>query len=299
MTTPEMDIPPMTQQELDIFDLRTLIRVVWRAKWLIGGCAIGMAIVVFSLTFLLTPYYRVTTVVADASEAGGGAGLLSALGQIGSLASLAGVGLNEEVRASDEALAVLSSDDFIDGFISRHGLMPVLYADQWDAKSGTWTTEKENEPTIGKAIRYFRTLMTVSTDRRTQLISVSIDWKDRALVENWGRALIEDINAEMQGRALRRAQIHIQYLRKQLDLEASIETRQAVGRLLEAQLKQEMLASVSTDYVFKVVSRGRRPESDRFVRPRRALLAALGFILGSGLGVIAAFIRLEKSPKPS
>ena len=86
-------------------------------------------------------------------------------------------------------------------------------------------------------------------------------------------------------------------MRQQIDVEGSVETRQAVGRLLEAQLKQEMLASVSRDYVFKVVSPGRAPDPDRFVRPRRMLLAAIGFLFGSGLGVLLAFIRINRVSK--
>lgn len=287
----------MKEEELNYFDLPTLIRVVWRAKWLVSVSAIAMAGGIFALTYLITPQYRVTTVVADASEPGGSAGLASALGQLGSLASLAGVGLTSEVRASDEALAVLESDDFLDRFITRNGLLPVLYANQWDAKSKAWTSKKGKEPTVGKAIQYFRSLITVNRDRRTSLISVSVDWKSRSLAQVWCLRLIDDLNAEMQDRALRRAREHIEFLRKQIEIEDNIETRQAVGRLLEVQLKQEMLASVSKDYVFKVVSAGRQPEIDRYVRPRRLLLAAAGFLFGSGLGVLAAFVRLNRFRK--
>ena len=285
-------------QDLDFFDLRTLIRVVWRARYIVAGCALGMAIAAYSVTYLMTPYYRVTTVVADASDPSGSAGLMSALGQLGSLASLAGVGgLAGEVRASDEALAVLTSDDFLDRFMTAHGLIPVLYAKQWDAEKKAWDPEKGRPPTHGSAVRYFRGLITTSRDRRTSLITVSVDWKDRVLAARWCHGLIQDLNAEMQNRALSRAREHIKYLRQQIDVEGSVETRQAVGRLLEAQLKQEMLASVSRDYVFKVVSPGRAPDPDRFVRPRRMLLAAIGFLFGSGLGVLLAFIRINRVSK--
>jgi len=287
----------MKEADFKFFDLPTLIGVVWRAKWLVAICSLGMSVAVYALTYLITPQYRVTTVVADASEPGGSAGMMSALGQLGSLASLAGFGLTSEVRSSDEGLAVLDSDEFLDRFISRHNVMPVLYQNQWDAKKQSWTSERGKEPTIGKAIRLFRTLITVGRDRRTLLISVSVEWKDRATAEMWCGRLIEDLNAEMQGRALQRAREDIDYLRKHIEIENNIETRQAVGRLLEAQLKQEMLASVSKDYVFKIVSHGRQPEADRFVRPRRMLMAAVGFLFGSGLGVLAAFVLFDRSRK--
>ena len=182
-----------------------------------------MAIAAYSVSHLMTPFYRVTTVVADASDTSGNAGLLSALGQLGSLASLAGVGgLASEVRASDEALAVLTSDDFLDRFVTAHGLMPVLYAKKWDAKNKVWTTKNGKPPTIGATVRYLRGLIITSRDRRTSLISVSVDWQDRELAARWCQMLINDLNAEMQNRAAVRSREHIQYLRKQIEVEAAL-----------------------------------------------------------------------------
>jgi uncharacterized protein involved in exopolysaccharide biosynthesis len=286
----------MKGDELNFFDLRTLACVVWRAKYLVAICAVSLTVGAFAASYLMTPFYRVTTVVADASEPGGNAGMLSALGQLGSLASLAGIGLESEVRASDEATAVLISDDFLTGFILRHELMPVLYDKQWDSRNGTWNEAEGKPPTMGMAIRYLRSLMTISKDRKTQLISVSVDWKNRNLASRWCDLLIADVNAEMQSRSLARARDRIMYLRKQLEVEASVETRQAVARLLEVQLKQEMLASVSTDFVFKTVSVGVPPDPDRFIRPRRALLAAIGMLFGSALGVLVALVRVRRLP---
>jgi uncharacterized protein involved in exopolysaccharide biosynthesis len=284
----------MPAEQLDFFDLRTLFRVCWRSKWLIGGSALATGILFFCLTFLMTPYYRVTAVVADASEQMGNGALMGALGQLGSLASLAGLGLGGEVRASDEATAVLGSDEFLQEFIDKRNLMPVFYADKWDPVAKTWKVSKSDQPTYGRAIRFLRDNIVVTRERRTGLISISVDWKDPKVAAQWCRELIDELNAEMQRRALRRSREHIQFLRKQLDVEVTLETRQAVGRLLEAQLKQEMLASVSKDFVFKVVSINRPPELDRKVRPRRGLFAALGLLFGMGAGVIAAYWRLEK-----
>ena len=42
-------------QDLDFFDLRTLIRVVWRARYIVAACALGLAIAAYSVSHLMTP----------------------------------------------------------------------------------------------------------------------------------------------------------------------------------------------------------------------------------------------------
>jgi uncharacterized protein involved in exopolysaccharide biosynthesis len=106
--------------------------------------------------------------------------------------------------------------------------------------------------------------------------------------------LVGDLNSEMQRRALARTRAYIEYLRKQLSLDANLEVREAIIRLLETQLKQEMLASVTTDYAFRMVSRGLEPEADDYVSPRRRLVGALGLMFGFAVGVLLAFFRLER-----
>jgi uncharacterized protein involved in exopolysaccharide biosynthesis len=290
----------MQKNEIDFLDLRTVVRVLWKSKVLVVALSLGAAAAFFGLTYLMTPTYRVTTVVADASEMAGSQALLSSLGQFGSLATLAGVNLGSEVRPSEEALAVLESGDFLNAFLNNHGLLPVLYADQWDKSAKTWRKdlEADKRPTTEKAIRKFRKLLVVNRDRRNSLITLSLTWKDPAVAEAWCRDLIDDINAEMQQRALVRARNYIAYLRQQMDRDSTIETRQAIGRLLETQLKQEMLASVSKDYAFRVVSRARQPERDDFASPKRGLFFVLGFMFGFGIAVIVAYVRFKPLSQP-
>jgi len=280
---------------LDHFDLRTLVRVTWQSKILIGAISLVMGISVYLLTYLVKPVFRVSAVVAEAHDPAGNQALMSALGQLGSLASLAGIGVESQVRPSDEGLAVLGSDEFLANFVIHYQLMPILYEDDWDPATKAWRSDVKRPPTVAKAVRKLRNLIVTARDRRTSLISINVEWTDPNIAASWCERLISDLNAEMQRRALSRAREHVLFLRKQLEMEGMLETRQAIGRLLEAELKTEMLASVSRDYVFKLVTRGVAPERDRWVSPRRALLAAMGMMAGFGIGVFVAFMRLNRA----
>src|SRR5450631_2397173 len=88
------------------------------------------------LAFFLTPKYRAEIVISPADSP---TGLGQLGGQLGDLASLAGINIGGAGnRKSDEALEYLRSRIFTAGFINRHALLPVLFAKRWDARLGQW-----------------------------------------------------------------------------------------------------------------------------------------------------------------
>ncbi|MBF4259487.1 LPS O-antigen length regulator, partial [Vibrio anguillarum] len=81
-------------------------------------------------------YQAEASLVAANEDSGGG--LTSMGGQLGGLASLAGINLGSG-RSGDKAmsLAVLQSRQFINAFINRHQLLvPLMAAESWDRVSG-------------------------------------------------------------------------------------------------------------------------------------------------------------------
>ena len=89
-----------------------------------------------------------------------------------------------------------------------------------------------------------------------------------------------------------RAIAYTGFLEKELASTDLVEARAAINRLIEEQIKQRMLASVSQEYAFRTVGRALPPDADDFVSPRRLLLVvggtALGFALGSALALVLA-----------
>jgi uncharacterized protein involved in exopolysaccharide biosynthesis len=71
-----------------------------------------------------------------------------------------------------------------------------------------------------------------------------------------------------------------------------VETRQALSRLIEIQMQRKMIATVTNEYAFRVVDQGLPPERDEYVQPQRALMSALGLILGMSVGITLAYFRL-------
>jgi len=270
-------------EALDPQEFLVLLR---RRKWLILGAVALCSAAFWSAARLMTPVYRVTTVLAPARTEGGLGGLGGAMGQLGGLAALAGVSIGGGDESTEEALAVLGSQEFTQRFIVQENLLPELYASRWDAAANTWAVGPGKEPTMAKAAKRFSTwVRTISRDRKTGLVTLSIDWRDRQQALEWNHKLVAMLNEEMRRRAMTDADNYIKYLESELAATTLVDTRLAVSRLLEAQVKQRMMAKVTREYAFRIVDGGMVPDADDPVRPKKLQMFLLGPVVGLVLGV--------------
>lgn len=276
-------------------DLTELLQTLWRGRLWILGSAIALALVATILALLMTPIYRSSTVLIPVeSERSSLSGTLSsALGSLGGLAALADFGFGSTGAATKEALAVLRSRQFTDEFIADRQLMPVLFSDKWDPELKRWKVPQDKQPTAFRAFKYFdRKVRYVVEDSNTGLITLQIDWKDPRLAADWANDLIERLNAEMRRREMVQIDDSMGFLEKELERTSILETRLAINRLMEAQINRRMLASVTEQFVFRVVDRAVPADLDQMLRPKKMLMILIGGCLGALIGgVLVLFAR--------
>jgi uncharacterized protein involved in exopolysaccharide biosynthesis len=262
--------------------LRGLIARLWRGRWLIIGSALLFAVIFGVAAFVMTPMYRAGTVlvVVDPDRTGA---LNGELGALGSISAIFGAGA--EASPVEEALAVLRSREFTEGFIREQRLMPELYAELWDSRTNAWKVPRERQPTLAQAARYFSELRTARQDLNTGLVEIQIEWRDAKRAADWVNALVARLNDVMRARAIARADAYLGYLRRELAKTEETETREALGRLMEAQINQRMFANVTREYTLRVVDAALVP--DVKARPKRALMIMLGGITGVFVGGVA------------
>jgi uncharacterized protein involved in exopolysaccharide biosynthesis len=278
--------------EPGVIDVRELFAILWGRRWLIIACVIVMTAIAAAVAFLSTSIYRSSIVLipANPEQMGLAGGLGNALGQLGGLASLAGIDIGAGGMANEEALAVLESRQFTEEFIHDLQLTPILFAKKWDAKNANWR-EGVIPPTPGKAYKYFsKKVRTIERDKKTQIVTVNIDWRDREFAAQWANQLVERLNAEMRSRAIARTNASVGYLENELQNTTTIATREAINRLIEAQIKQRMLANVTHEYAFRVVDRAVPADRDDPIRPKKLLLLLAGPFVGLVIGVAAALL---------
>jgi uncharacterized protein involved in exopolysaccharide biosynthesis len=291
----------------DEIDLRELFSVLWAGK--IKIVAITLVFAVASVIYALSVpnQYKATALLAPARSDGGG--LSGALGQMGGLASLAGISLGG--GESDEgqiAQEIMKSWSFIEGFITENNIAVDVFAvegwskesnelqiddDLYDTETKTWfvkndTTGEVGPPSSWELFAKFFERLAVSEDKKTGLVSVSIEYYSPQLAKQWVDLYVESINRVMQQQQVTKVSRNISYLQEQVGKTSIAEMQEVFYSIIEEQTKNKMLAEASPDYVFVAVGPSMVPEEKS--QPKRALIAIFGTLLGGMLSVLLVLI---------
>jgi uncharacterized protein involved in exopolysaccharide biosynthesis len=273
--------------------LLAILRFVGRHIAIISIFVVCFVILSIALAFTLTPKYRSEVIVFPASSSGG-LGDLS--GQLGGLASLAGINLpGAGGKKSDEAFEFLRSRAFTAEFIERHGLMPLLFPDKWDAARNEWRNPKDI-PTIARGVKLFsKRIRQISEDKRTGIVTLAIIWTDRIAAAQWANALIAEADKALRDRAITEQDRSIEYLKSEAAQTSTVEIGNAISKLMETEMKNAMLARTRDSYAFKVIDPAVASDVKDRDSPNKPLIVVLGAAFGFLAGVIVAAVRQSRN----
>ena len=298
----------MNDQYDDEIDLRELFMVLWAGK--IKIVAITAVFAVASVIYALSVpnQYKATALLAPAQSSG--AGLSGALGQLGGLASLAGVSIGGgESSEAQIAQEIMKSWNFIEGFIADNDLAVEVFAaegwskgsnvlkingDDYDLEKSEWLIEdggtgELRPPSSWELFEKFSERLAVSEDKNSGLVSVSIEYYSPQIAKQWLDMYVSAINAHMQQRQVDKVTNNINYLQTQIEKTSIAEMREVFYTIIEEQTKNKMVAEASPDYAFVAVSPSMVPEEKS--QPKRALICILGTFLGGMLSVLLVLTR--------
>jgi len=292
----------------DEIDLRELFRVLWAGKWLISGITFVAAVISLVVALMLPNIYRAEALLApNQNEGAGGLGALAA--QYGGLASLAGIDLGAaKTDKTALGLEVLRSRKFISDFVRRHDLLvPLVAARGWDAVTGELEIDPQAYDVAGKkwvrtvgppkqvipsdqeAFEILSSIFSVSQDKKSGFVTVAVEHYSPTVAKQWVDWLVEDINSAIMSQDVAEAEQAIEYLNKQIASTSLAELQNVFFRLIEEQTKTVMLAKISNEYLLKTLDPAVVPEKKD--KPKRALIAVLGTLLGGFLGVVIVLVR--------
>ena len=280
------DRPSIEPQDLSEEEIRLaeLWNIVWSGKWRIIGVTFVFAVLSVVYALVATEWFRAEALLAPAEERN----VTPLQTQLGGIAALAGLSIGSGDTV--EAVATLKSRDFAREFIEDHGLLTVLFADDWDAAGQRWLADDPREqPDMRDAVQYFHDhILRVSEDRATSLVTLAIEWTDPVVAAEWASVLVDRLNARMRERALEEAETNVTYLQEELAKTNVVTLQQAVGRLLESELQKLMLARGTQEFAFRIIDSAEPPKQR--VRPKRTLVAIFGTLAGGVVGLIWVFL---------
>ncbi|MEH8230657.1 Wzz/FepE/Etk N-terminal domain-containing protein [Aeromonas veronii] len=293
----------------DEIDLRELLVALWRGKWWIVVSTLVGAVIAVIFAISLPNIYRSEALLAPSAEQQGG-GLAAIAAQFGGLASLAGVNLSGGGGPDKTAIAVEigKSRQFLSRFIRQHQLevplMAVTKADKatgelvidenaYDVTSNKWVREvplgKSVEPTDWELVKKFHDIASISKDAKSGLVTVAVEYYSPESAKQWVDWLVADLNEAMKLRDQTDATRNISYLKAQLEKTPVADMQKVFYQLIEDQTKTLMLTEVNQEYVFKTLDPAVVAEEK--AKPKRALIAVLGTLLGGMLGVMIVLVR--------
>jgi hypothetical protein len=264
---------------------------IWKRRLLVVALSLIFAVLSGVAALIFPKSYVATLVAAPAANNNGGGALGGGLGamasQLGGLASLAGIAVPGDSRKY-ESLAVLQSEALTERYISSHGLLPVLYADDWDAGKNAWKSNDAGKiPTLWKANRYFKKIRSVSTDAKTGLITLSIKWSNPTLAAAWANDLVTLTNEYLRGKAIAEAEVNLTYLYAEAAKTDVVPVRQGIYTMIQGEINKAMLAKGSGEFALKVLDPAVAPEKPS--SPQLPIWALAGFFCG---GLFASFLAM-------
>jgi len=278
--------------EEDEIDLLEYWDVIWKRRKMIFGASFAAALLAVVISLLMPNIYRAQVLLAPVGgEESKGGGLSAALGGLGGLASMAGISLGGG-GSTAENLAVLKSREFIWKFVKDNKLMSILFEDDWNAEHKKWEQDDpKDQPNLWDAYRKFTKggLMKVDEDKKTGLVTVSMEWKDPVLAAKWANALMGRLNAYLRSKAIARSEANLTYLHKELDRTRVADMRQTLFELISQEQKKAMLANTQEEFAFRVLDAASPP--DKKAKPKRSLIVILSTFVAGFLAVIVVFIQ--------
>jgi uncharacterized protein involved in exopolysaccharide biosynthesis len=274
--------------------LRDFFRFLARSRWILLASMLFFAAAVFALAEILPPEYVASVTLVPASSQGSSSGLgslSSAVSQFSGLASLAGVNIGQTSGRKAVALATLKSRLLLNRYITRHNLLPILFARDWNVKTGKWRfSNPKRDPTLWEADQLFdKGIRTVKADARSGVVKLTIKWHDPVLAAQWANGLVDLTNNYLRQQTIDETRRDLAYLRNEITKTDVVGVRNALYSLMETELKTLMIATGRKQFAFRIVDPAIAPQ--RQISPRPLLWTLAGALFGIIAGCFIAVIR--------
>lgn len=300
--------PYMRQPADDEISLLELWQAIWQRKLTLFITTLITVSLGFGYILSLTSVYQAEVLLSPTTTQKSSGRFASLANQYSGLAGLTGISLPTH-SSLNTAIATLESRRFIQAFIQDNRLKPLLFPGQWDINTDSWKPRPETndswwnswiltknkvqpdtlEPRSEQAYRKFKSALSISVDKKTNLVNLRFNWPEPELAAKWANQLVMRINQILREQAIDKAENSIAYLNEQLKTARLDELRVLYAELIQEQTKNITLAKANTEYAFEVLDPAVAPE--RPIKPKRSMILLLSLIGGLILGVIIALIR--------
>ncbi len=194
----KQDLQQPVYYEDDEIDLYELWLTLKKRKKIIVGLFIFSVVAAAVISFIMTPVYRSTASVIPVS------GSQSPLSSLAGLAAMAGISIGQSDE-SQKVMAVLKSRTIKENVIKRLNLINVILDE----------IPEDRDP-MNVAIEKLDDMVSISDDKKTGVISISVDFKDPQMAAKIADTYVDELQKILNEKALTVAKLNRIFLEKQL-----------------------------------------------------------------------------------
>lgn len=303
---PGANTAKIIEGEIDIRDI--FQAMLWGKAW-IAGITIAAAVTSVIYALSLKNIYRAEATVIPSSVGQEAQGRLGGIvSQLGGIPGLSGImGASQWGDKTLVTMEILKSRAFFEKFSKKRGILPkLLAAKQWDPKTRELTLDKDiydstsgmwlippkfpnmEVPSLQESHEVFLSRLSVSQEKSTGLVRITIEHISPDVAKQWVEWLIEDLNEDTRQLDILEAQNSIEFLKKEIEETVLSDLRVGLFNLMQSQVEKIMFARVTPEYVFKVIDPPYTPEVK--VKPKRAYICIIATVVGSLSGTLGVLI---------
>ncbi len=208
----------LEEDEIDLYELWLTLKKRWKV---VIGTFLIFTITAIVIAFVMTPIYRATATLMPVSA--------SPVSGMAALASEALGILIQEDDTSSKIMAVLKSKTIRERVINNLNLIPVLLEEI-----------PENRDPMFVAQETLKEMVSVSQDRKTNLITLNVDSEDRELAKRIAEEYIKELQNILEEKALTIAKVNRIFLEKQL-AETEKELQEALNKMVAFQKEHKII----------------------------------------------------------
>jgi uncharacterized protein involved in exopolysaccharide biosynthesis len=248
------------------------------------------AIAALAISYSFTPVFKADITLVPSDETLG-LDQNSLLGGFSGIASLVGVGGGALGNKESEAIAILRSRGLVWSYMQANELLPILFPKKWDSAAHKWKSDKKSYvPTLEDGYRMFdKDIRNVVENRKTNVITLYLTWQDPRLAKQWADGLVDAANDLLRRQQIERSTKNLDYLRTASEKTSIVEVKNSIYKLMESEIKKQMIAMGNKDYAFRVVDPAVVPE--RKVFPKHSYFAVFGAAAGAVIWFLLVTFR--------
>lgn len=273
---------PYMEDEIDLIELFALI---WRRKIIIFAVVFVVSVLSVIITLQMDNIYE-SKAVLKPSE-GETSKLSSLMGNLGGLASLAGisVGGGDNIYSAMENL--INNKEFIAQIVKKYQLEKNLFGEKYQDVISSEDFKPNYKFYVFKVVK---DIVSLSQDKKSNYISLSVQNADPEFAKKFVEILLSELSEKIKKTELENIDEKITNFKSEMENSADITLKTKLAEVISSLIQSKVISKAQKYYGFTIISEPYVPDLKDKIKPKRSLICIVAFVTSFMLAVFLVFL---------